>query len=276
MTELSNAVGVLNSLIPDATGGLREDVFLLVSRLLPLVNVDLLVQGQVRGTLLTWRDDAFYGPGWHVPGGISASRNRWRIGFGRPRGATGRRPRFSAESDRYRRIDRPPAEDPRALHLVIVPLHPVGTAGGGSFSIQRHRPPAIGVGTRSARPIDRCPSTLCRFHRPHAAGWRIRLSGLARGSLPYAVLPLRLPAVHVDIVDPSLKDEPIGDRLQDPLIDFRVRSAIEVPRNCTGKQQVIGRPLNELPLNGCHLVPETHVGQHGRVVKIGPQVRSTR
>ena len=57
-------------LIPTACGGLPEDVFLLVSRLLPLVNVDLLVQDDSRGTLLTWRDDEFYGPGWHVPGGI--------------------------------------------------------------------------------------------------------------------------------------------------------------------------------------------------------------
>jgi colanic acid biosynthesis protein WcaH len=38
--------------------------------LLPLVNVDLLVQDESRRTLLTWRDDEFYGPGWHVPGGI--------------------------------------------------------------------------------------------------------------------------------------------------------------------------------------------------------------
>ena len=57
-------------MLPDASGGLPEDVFLLVSRLLPLVNVDLLIQDRSRRTLLTWRDDEFYGPGWHVPGGI--------------------------------------------------------------------------------------------------------------------------------------------------------------------------------------------------------------
>ncbi|MGO9109563.1 MAG: hypothetical protein ACLP9L_10040 [Thermoguttaceae bacterium] len=70
MTELSQAVRALDSLIPNASGGLREEVFLLVSRLLPLVNVDLLIQDNSRRTLLTWRDDEFYGPGWHVPGGI--------------------------------------------------------------------------------------------------------------------------------------------------------------------------------------------------------------
>ena len=70
MTELSKAVVALDSLIPNAGMGLREDVFLLVSRLVPLVNVDLLIQDDLRRTLLTWRDDQFYGPGWHVPGGI--------------------------------------------------------------------------------------------------------------------------------------------------------------------------------------------------------------
>lgn len=50
--------------------GLPEAVFLFVSRLTPLVNVDLLIQDSARGTLLTWRDDDFYGPGWHVPGGV--------------------------------------------------------------------------------------------------------------------------------------------------------------------------------------------------------------
>ena len=50
--------------------GLREEIFLLVSRLTPLINVDLFIQDGHRRTLLTWRDDRFYGPGWHVPGGI--------------------------------------------------------------------------------------------------------------------------------------------------------------------------------------------------------------
>jgi colanic acid biosynthesis protein WcaH len=30
----------------------------------------LLIQDQQNRTLLTWRDDDFYGSGWHVPGGI--------------------------------------------------------------------------------------------------------------------------------------------------------------------------------------------------------------
>ena len=34
------------------------------------INVDLLIQDDRSRTLLTWRDDEFFGPGWHVPGGI--------------------------------------------------------------------------------------------------------------------------------------------------------------------------------------------------------------
>ncbi len=50
--------------------GLPDDVFRFVSRLTPLVNVDLLLTNATGQHLLTWRDDEFYGPGWHVPGGI--------------------------------------------------------------------------------------------------------------------------------------------------------------------------------------------------------------
>ena len=50
--------------------GLPDDVFQFISRLTPLVNVDLLLTNETGQHLLTWRDDEFYGPGWHVPGGI--------------------------------------------------------------------------------------------------------------------------------------------------------------------------------------------------------------
>lgn len=50
--------------------GLPAPVFRLISQLTPLVNVDLLIQDSAGRTLLTWRADEFYGPGWHIPGGI--------------------------------------------------------------------------------------------------------------------------------------------------------------------------------------------------------------
>ena len=54
----------------NARQGLPGPVFRLVSQLTPMINVDLLVRDEQGRTLLTWRADEFYGPGWHVPGGI--------------------------------------------------------------------------------------------------------------------------------------------------------------------------------------------------------------
>ena len=58
------------SRIGDPKKGLPEDLFLFVSQLTPMVNVELLIKDPKKGTLLTWRHDEFYGPDWHLPGGI--------------------------------------------------------------------------------------------------------------------------------------------------------------------------------------------------------------
>lgn len=67
---LDAALATLDRLCPDARSGLPEPLFLTVSRLTPLINVDLLVRDDAGRTLMTWRADRFHGPGWHVPGGI--------------------------------------------------------------------------------------------------------------------------------------------------------------------------------------------------------------
>jgi ADP-ribose pyrophosphatase YjhB (NUDIX family) len=51
-------------------GDLPEELFLFVSSITPLINVDLLVKDDNGRTLLTWRDDDYYGAGWHIPGGV--------------------------------------------------------------------------------------------------------------------------------------------------------------------------------------------------------------
>ena len=40
------------------------------SALMPSVNVDVILRDEEDRFLLSWRDDEFYGPGWHVPGGV--------------------------------------------------------------------------------------------------------------------------------------------------------------------------------------------------------------
>jgi len=68
--SLINLIDNLETSIADPSAGLPEDLFLFVSRITPIINVDLLVKNEPGGTLLTWRDDGYYPPGWHVPGGI--------------------------------------------------------------------------------------------------------------------------------------------------------------------------------------------------------------
>ena len=63
-------LAAIEAAVGRARRGLPEDVFRFVSRMTPLVNVDLLIQDDRGRTLLTWRDDEFFGAGWHVPGGI--------------------------------------------------------------------------------------------------------------------------------------------------------------------------------------------------------------
>ena len=75
--ELERAVAVINATVQDAKQGLLESVFYMVSRLTPLINVDLLIKNEAGQYLLTWRDDRHYGPGWHIPGGIIRFKERW-------------------------------------------------------------------------------------------------------------------------------------------------------------------------------------------------------
>ena len=67
---LRRCIEILDAGVGDPRRGLADEIFRFVSRITPLVNVDLLIQDERSRTLLTWRDDEFYGPGWHVPGRI--------------------------------------------------------------------------------------------------------------------------------------------------------------------------------------------------------------
>jgi len=67
---LSHHIDGIKAGIGDPRQGLPEELFLFVSELTPMINVDLLIKNDRNETLLTWRADNFYGPGWHIPGGI--------------------------------------------------------------------------------------------------------------------------------------------------------------------------------------------------------------
>jgi colanic acid biosynthesis protein WcaH len=63
-------IALLESGIGDPAKGLPDEVFLFLSRISPMINVDLLVKNKRKQTLLTWREDGYCSPGWHIPGGI--------------------------------------------------------------------------------------------------------------------------------------------------------------------------------------------------------------
>ncbi len=76
MTVDKSAIEMLESSIKDPRKGLPEEIFLFISRITPLVNVDLLIKDEKNRTLLTWRDDGYYSAGWHLPGGIIRFKER--------------------------------------------------------------------------------------------------------------------------------------------------------------------------------------------------------
>ena len=68
--SLQLAFKIIKEEVKNAKKGLSKDIFHFVSSLTPIVNVDLLIKNENHETLLTWRSDEFYGPGWHLPGGV--------------------------------------------------------------------------------------------------------------------------------------------------------------------------------------------------------------
>ena len=68
--EIRKILDLLEPLIENPTEGLPDEIFAFVSTITPLVNVDLLIKNKKNQTLLTWRNDGYNPPGWHIPGGI--------------------------------------------------------------------------------------------------------------------------------------------------------------------------------------------------------------
>ena len=55
----------------EAKDGLGTDLYEAISRLTPSISVEAIVKSSdLSKTLLIWRDDKMYGPGWHLPGGV--------------------------------------------------------------------------------------------------------------------------------------------------------------------------------------------------------------
>ena len=69
--DITECIEFLEKSIKDPSKGLPEEVFLLLGRLTPYLNVDLLIKDNDQKILLTWRQPGEKYPcGWHLPGGI--------------------------------------------------------------------------------------------------------------------------------------------------------------------------------------------------------------
>lgn len=75
--SIRKAIKILEGKISNPSLGLPEEIFLFISRITPLVNVDLLIEDEQGRILLAWRDDKSNGKGWHIPGGIVRYKETW-------------------------------------------------------------------------------------------------------------------------------------------------------------------------------------------------------
>lgn len=67
--KLTEYINILREAGIDYSQGLPEELFLYVSSVTPIPNVDLLITNEKKQLLLSWRDDPYFGRGWHIPGG---------------------------------------------------------------------------------------------------------------------------------------------------------------------------------------------------------------
>lgn len=67
--ELIQAIQILRHARLNGRDGLPEELFLTISGLVPLANVDLLITNKNGRLLLARRNDPFFQLSWHIPGG---------------------------------------------------------------------------------------------------------------------------------------------------------------------------------------------------------------
>ena len=68
--NISEAIAILDKETVNPQAGLPDELFRFISRITPLVNIDLLIKDDLGRTLLSWRDDQYFGAGRHLPGGV--------------------------------------------------------------------------------------------------------------------------------------------------------------------------------------------------------------
>lgn len=155
---IDDCMAALVDAVPDPSQGLPENIFYCLSRMMPLVNVDLLIRDETGRTLLAWRNDVYAGKGWHVPGGIVRFKEKLET-----------RVEKVAETEIGTPVRFDPA--PIALHQII---HPERGIRGHFISFLykcslpgTFRPRNTGLSPEDAGYLqwhERCPENLLRVH----------------------------------------------------------------------------------------------------------------
>ncbi|GHV84114.1 hypothetical protein AGMMS50212_14540 [Spirochaetia bacterium] len=71
MCDINLIINELREHIDNPEAGLPEELFLFITEITPMVNVDLLIRNNTGKYLLAWRKEPKpYPDGWHIPGGI--------------------------------------------------------------------------------------------------------------------------------------------------------------------------------------------------------------
>ena len=70
MRSIDQIIDELRQYIDNPEVGLPEELFLFLTEITPMVNVDLLIRDTKGRYLLAWRNTPPFEIGWHIPGGI--------------------------------------------------------------------------------------------------------------------------------------------------------------------------------------------------------------
>ncbi len=118
--SLGDLLNEVNNQITDPNKGLPEEVFLFLSKISPLTNADLLIHDKNNRILLAWRNDPWWGNGWHVPGGIIRVNETFEERIQRTaESELGTSVRFSSEPIEIKQIINPNLST-RSHHITLV------------------------------------------------------------------------------------------------------------------------------------------------------------
>ena len=149
--------------------GLGEELFLFSSTLAPVINVDLLITDRDGRVLLSWREDSFHSPGWHVPGTCVRFRETFAESIRRcAREELGVEVTFNSEPIKIYELIRESDRDERAHFITLV------------FACRLAREDFVFPEERSIRRFREMPENMTSAQICYRQDWEILLKKLRK------------------------------------------------------------------------------------------------